>query len=249
MTWICSFGVVNCPICQRARDTIKTMMPNVPDKVIDKAIKEQKIDLHQKVEEISIGIIAGGEPRIEIKGKPVNKDGNPKIGMDNPDNPFFNRNNKRLKVNDTILPWSTISIKEDNTDPWEMDKNYIWDIDEEVSSDSFIGVPFTTSVKEGDYQAMSTSSSWFIEPGPTFPISETELRPLFPSDYRTIGRPVVKETPKMGPKNIVPTSKLYKDMKNNYEPEFYRKQGIKAYKASDGKQTLIVDRKSEIQFQ
>jgi len=244
MTWICSFGVVNCPVCQRARDTIKTMMPNVPDKVMDKAIKEQKIDLHQKVENISIDIMVGGEPRIEIKGKPVNKDGSPKIGIDNPDNPFFNRNNKRLKVNDTISPWSTISIKEDNTDPWEMDKDYVWDLGKDVAEMSW-NIPWTTSTKGGDIPSLPPFRIDFGRGGITL---GTELGSPLPSDYRTIGRSRIK--PEDNRVNrLVPTSKLYKDMKDNNETEYYRKAGIKAYKASDGKQTLIVDRKSEIQFQ
>ena len=77
MTWICDFGVVNCPVCQRAKDTIKAMKPNIPDKVIDKALREQKIDLHrEKIEQVSIEIMARGEPKIEIK---TNKDRKPKI--------------------------------------------------------------------------------------------------------------------------------------------------------------------------
>jgi len=210
-------------------------MPNVPDKVMDKAIKEQKIDLHQKVEEISIHIMAGGEPKIEIKGKPLDKDGSPKVGIDNPNNPFFVRDEKLFKI-------------ETNTDPWDSvigSDDYIWNIGKEVGSGSFIGLPFTTSVKEGDYPPTSIPSSWYIQPSP--PDFSTELGPLIPSVYRTIGMP---KPPKNEQRTtIVPTSKPYKDMKCNDETEYYRRAGIKSYKARDGKNIIIVDRKSEIQFQ
>jgi len=170
MTWICSFGVVNCPICQRAIETIKSMVPNIPDKIIDKAIKDQKIDLHQKIEQVSIEIMAGGEPKIEINDKPLTKEGN-------------------------------------------------------IPSPSM----FTP-----------------VYPEPSFPSFEMSWA-ISPSDYRTIAMP---KPPKNEQRTtIVPTSKSYKDMKDNNDIENYRRAGIKAYTAPDGKNTLIVDRKSEIQFQ
>jgi len=246
MTWICDFGVVNCPVCQRAKETIKAMVPDIPDKIIDKALREQKIDLHrEKIEAVSIEIMAGGEPKIEITSKPLNKeakpkgiktdkDRNPKIGIDNPNNPFFTRNKQ--------------PINETNPNPWKLDDIYF-------AGDSVIGLEdftWTTSIKEGDYPPMSTPSLWSIVTGPMYlepslPSFETELGPLLPSDYRTIGRPI--EAKKNEPKKLVPTSKLYKDLKNNDETEFYKNQGIRSYKARDGKNTIIVDRKSEIQFQ
>lgn len=241
MTWICDFGVVNCPVCQRAKETIKAMVPDIPDKIIDKALREQKIDLHrEKIEAVSIEIMAGGEPKIEITSKPLNKeakpkgiktdkDRNPKIGIDNPNNPFFVRDDKFFKI-------------ETNPNPWKLD-------DICFAGDSVIGLEdftWTTSIKEGDYPPMSTPSTWSIEFGPSSPSFSTELGPLLPSDYRTIGRPI---PPKNEPKKLVPTSKLYKDLKNNDETEFYKNQGIRSYKSRDGKNTIIVDRKSEIQFQ
>jgi len=245
MTWICDFGVVNCPVCQRAKETIKAMVPGVPDKIIDKALREQKIDLHrEKIEAVSIEIMAGGEPKIEITSKPLNKeakpkgiktdkDRNPKIGIDNPNNPFFVRGDKFFKI-------------ETNPNPWKLD-------DICFAGDSVIGLEdftWSTSIKEGDYPPMSIPSTWSIYLEPSLPSFSTELGPLLPSDYRTIGRPIPEAKPKSEQRTtIVPTSKLYKDMKETYEPEFYRRQGLKSYVASDGKKTMIVDSKSEIKFQ
>ncbi len=212
MTWICSFGVVNCPICQRARQEIKAMMPNIPDKAMDKIIKDQKIDLHQKIESISIDILTDGGPKIEIKGKPLDKDGKPKIPANYPGIPW----GSKLGLDDlTISPW-TMSVKEGNPPP-------TW------------FTPSTISL-ETDW-----SSFEVYKPSPTF-TAEWSTYPSYIGS-RTKKTPEVQRVDK-----LVPTSKPYKDMKDNDEPEFYRKQGIKCYTARDGKNTIIVDRKSEIQY-
>jgi len=217
MTWICDFGVVNCPVCQRAKETIKSLSPNLPDKIIDKALREQKIDLHkEKIEQVSIEIIAGGEPKIEIK---TNKDRKP----NNPINvPSF-----------VGTIWETKTA--DNTDPW----------DSIIGMDDIATIPWSTIVKEGNPPPTFTSigplNIDFEPDGSSF-----LGWPSYPSDYQIIGRPK-DEVQKVN--KLVPTSKLYKDMKNNDIEEMYRIQGIKSYVTPDGKKTLIVDRKSEIQFQ
>jgi len=231
MTWICPFGVVNCPICQRAREGIKAMMPNIPDKSMDKIIKENKIDLHQKIEQVSIEIIANGEPKIEIKGKPLDKDGKPKIpiGIDNPNNPFFSR--QLLKTGP-------------NTEPEYCD-----------TPGTFMDNTSSISIKEGDIPIYLPSLTLTnFEPDKCVSWGNWPAYPMEPSSfstgYRTIGGET-KKIPKDQPQRVdrlIPTSKLYKDMKDNDEPELYRKQGIKCYIADDGKKTLLVDRKSEIQF-
>jgi hypothetical protein len=213
MTWICSFGIVNCPICQRNKDKIRSMVPvSIADKVI------AKTDLHQEIEDITIEIIAGGEPKIEVKGKPLDKDGKPKIPVNIP------------------------SI----TGTWGIDK-------EPSDIGTFIDKPFTTSINEGNLPSMFTRS--FFEPdNTTISWEDWPAYPMEPSSfstgYRTIGGGT-KKTPKnktLRVDRLIPTSKLYKEMKDNDEPELFRKQGIKFYTARDGKKTMIVDSKSEIQF-
>ncbi len=235
MTWICSFGVVNCPICLRARETIKAMTPNIPDKVIDKTIKDQKIDLHQQIENITIEIMAGGEPKIEIKGKPLNKDGKPKIqiGVDNPDNPFFKRS-QFIKETETKDPWDLDT--EGITFQWSTSIN---------EGDPPPYIPSLTLANLGSYIGFEPDANVVLGKDlPAYPVF-----PESPSDYQMIGRPKTKSKEQMQRVDrLIPTSKLYKDMKDNDETEPYRKQGIKCYIANDGKKTLLVGGKSEIQF-
>jgi len=232
MTWICDFGVVNCPVCQRARQDIKSMLPNIPDSIIDRAIKEQKIDLHQAIEEISIEITTDGKPKIEVKG---DKDRKSKVNI-----PSF-----------TGTIWETKTAN--NTEPWDISK------DIERLSSRLTGIPFTTSIEEGDLPPMYTprplGREYFGSDDMSFsfeadgPIGPQGLDwPAYPSDYRLIGGGTKKIQEPQKVDKLVPTSKLYKDIKKNDEVEFYRKQGIRSYRSSDGKNTMIVNSKSEIQY-
>jgi hypothetical protein len=217
MTWICSFGVVNCPICQRSREDIKEMKPNIPDKTMDKIIKQNKIDLHRKIETVSIEITTDGQPKIEVKGRPLDKDGKPKIPANYPGIP---------------------SITGNNPEPW----------DSKLGLDDLTISPWTMSVKEGDIPPLI--SRWFTSATPSINWSTSfgADEPAYPSDYQFIGSRTKKKPEVQRVDKLVPTSKPYKDMKDNDEPEFYKRQGIKCYTARDGKNTIIVDRKSEIQY-